>query len=77
MSAFMAPPDRYSVIESNDQVPGIGRDLRTRFRWRAERRARKLNRQRSIQSYHWKVVALVGTGHYEVRAFQNYLEARS
>lgn len=75
MSAFMAPPSRYSIVESNDAVPGMRYALRTRYRWRAERRVRKLNAQREIQSYHWR--ALWWDGRWEVRAFQNYLVALS
>lgn len=73
MTSFLAPPTNYSVIESNDPV-GIPVDLRTRFRWRAERRVRSLNARRMILSYHWRAVR-VGN-RFEVRAFQNYLVPR-
>src|SRR4029077_9653429 len=75
-SAFYAPPDDYYVVESNDQVRDIKPALRTRFRRRAAHRARRLNSHRRMESYHWKVVAIIGTGRYEVRAFQNFLVPR-
>lgn len=71
MSVFLDPPKDFTVIESSDEVPGIRRELRTRFRIRAEARARKLNAQRLMLSYHWKVIRR--DGRWEVRAFQNYL----
>lgn len=70
-SAFMAPPDDYAIIESNDMLSG-GPELVTRFRWRANRRVRKMNAARVIPSYHFRVVR--ARGRYEVRAFQNYLK---
>lgn len=71
MSSFLATPARYRVIESSDQVMGISPDLSTRFRWRAERRARSLNRNRLIHSYHWR--AKRRGSRWLVVPYQNYL----
>ena len=61
---------REYFIEETDIVVGDGRaELRTRFRGRADRRARKLNAKRIFPSYRYEVVG-VG-GRWEVLALQN------
>lgn len=69
----MAPPPRYGVVESNDIVQGIPVELMTRWRWRADRRARRLNEHRLVESYHWGVIRHIDGVHWLVVAYQNYL----
>lgn len=42
-------------IETDERVVAIAPDLSTRFRWRAEHRARRLNAQRLVPFYRWEV----------------------
>jgi hypothetical protein len=58
------------VRETGERVQGIEPDLTTRFRWRAERRARKLNEGwRIVPSYRWE--AMHADGRWHVVAMQN------
>jgi hypothetical protein len=63
---------KYGVRETSDRVKNIAPDLCSRFRWRAERRARKLNATRRFPSYRWEVVEEAGG--FAVIAFQNVAE---
>lgn len=58
--------------ETNERVAGISVDLRSRFRWRAERRARKLNTLRIVPFFRWEVQR--ESGRYAVVAMQNVAE---
>jgi len=62
------------VFETDEPVRGVGPDLVTRFRWRAERRARYLNRMRRrpswFHSYRHEVRERAD-GRFEVQAMQN------
>lgn len=59
----------YAVVETDVRVPHAHPDLVTRFRWRAERRARRMNAARIFPSYRMEVVRERGRWH--VVAFQN------
>lgn len=64
----------YDVIEGMHPVPGFAPDLKTRFRWRAERRARLLNAQRIFPSYRYEATR---TGNrWWVIVYQNYARSR-
>jgi hypothetical protein len=57
------------VVETDERV-GDGRpELITRFSWRALRRCRKLNEQRSVKFYRYEVQHV--NGKWEVVAMQN------
>jgi hypothetical protein len=77
VSATAEPPEGlqgYEIIESDDRVPTTGGPwFQSRFRWRAERRARDLNASRVILSYTCRVVR--ERGRWVVVAFQNYLRS--
>jgi hypothetical protein len=60
---------RYGLIETNERVHGLEPDLLTRFRWRADRRARKLDAQRSFPFYRHEVQRL--DGRWAVVVMQN------
>ena len=59
----------YAVVETNDRVAAIAPDLVTRFRRRAERRARQRNAVRLVAFYRWEVVPY--GDRWAVVAFQN------
>lgn len=64
-------PEGYELLKSDDVVGNGEPVLVTYFRWRAERRARRLNAVRYADSYRWEVV---NSGRrYAVVAMQNYL----
>lgn len=63
---------KYGVRETDSRVRNIAPDLCTRFRRRAERRARKLNEARIFPSYRWEVVK--AGDRFFVVAFQNVAE---
>lgn len=48
-------PPNMPIYESDDPVEGVGPELVTRFRWRAERRARALNSKRLVPFYRYEV----------------------
>lgn len=48
-------PKNMPIYESDEPVEGMGPDLVTRFRWRAERRARNLNARRLVPFYRYEV----------------------
>ena len=60
----------YAVEETDERVVGYPPDLVTRFRWRADRRCRKLNARRLVPFYRWEVVEGL-TGRWMVVAMQN------
>lgn len=60
----------YTVVETNLAVDSIEPDLVTRFRWRADRRCRKLNAAKLVVFYRWEVVPS-NDGRWMVVAFQN------
>jgi len=62
----------YRTEELNQRVVGVEPDMFTRFKWRAERRAEKLNSQRVIKSYRYEVVDWLN-GKWAVVAMQNQL----
>lgn len=66
----------YDVVELNQRVPNIEPDLLTRFKWRAERRCRKLNTQRAINTYRWEICDWLD-GRWAVVAMQNQLQKKS
>jgi hypothetical protein len=57
-----------------DQLVPVGPALVTRFRWRADRRARRRNEERLAPTYRWGVVR--NLGRWEVVAFQNVARPR-
>jgi hypothetical protein len=59
----------YDVIETNERVPKSAVELRTRFQWRANRRCRKLNEQKTVNWYRFEVHKV--DGKWEVWAMQN------
>lgn len=63
---------KYGVRKTNDRVRNIAPALRTRFRWRATRRARKLNTKIRFPSYRWEVLEI--RGRFLVVAIQNIAE---
>jgi hypothetical protein len=60
----------YKTVETNQRVKNIDPDLITRFRWRADRRASKLNSFVKFPSYRWEVVDWLD-GRWAVVALQN------
>jgi hypothetical protein len=62
------------VVETDERVANSGPAFSTRFRWRAEARARKLNGYRWVNSYRWAVVR--DSGRFHVVAFQNLARSR-
>ena len=66
----VAPPG-YHTIELNERVPGIEPEI-FRWKWRAERRCRKLNDDRLVDSYRHEVHDWVN-GRWGVVAMQNQL----
>lgn len=60
---------RYITVETDERVAGLKPDLVTRFRWRADRRARQLNERRLLPSYRFEVDKL--DGRWAVVAMQN------
>lgn len=63
----------YDVVETDQLVP-VEPALVTRFRWRADRRARKRNAERLEPTYRWGVVR--NLRRWEVLAFQNVARPR-
>ena len=59
----------YTIIETNQRVD-TDPDLVTRFRWRADRRCRKLNANLRVPFYRWEVEAR-REGGWAVVAMQN------
>jgi hypothetical protein len=59
----------YGIRETDERVEGLEPDLVTRFRWRAEQRARKLNERRLVPFYRHEVRRL--NGRWAVVAMQN------
>jgi hypothetical protein len=68
---FLAPPG-YETVEIDQRVPNVDPDLITRFKWRAERRCRKRNSERTIDSYRFEVCDWLD-GRWAVVAMQNQL----
>jgi hypothetical protein len=64
----IAPPG-YHTIKLDIVVPGIEPEV-FRWRWRAERRCRKLNDQRLIDTYRFEVHEQLN-GRWAVAAMQN------
>jgi hypothetical protein len=60
-------------VETNARV-AVAPDLVTRFRWRAERRARDLNAQLRVPFYRWAVRR--EGGRWAVVALQNVARSR-
>jgi hypothetical protein len=65
-------PKGYHVVETDDLVPG-GPEFVTRFRWRAERRRRKLQTGVLFPSYRYEIRESPGN-RWAVVAMQNVLE---
>jgi hypothetical protein len=57
------------IVETTDLVANVAPALVTRLRWRARRRAAKLNARRTLLSYRYEVVH--DGRKYSVVAFQN------
>jgi hypothetical protein len=49
-------PEDYTVEKTGQRVVGQRADLVTRFRWRADRRCRKLNADKRVPFYRWEVI---------------------
>jgi hypothetical protein len=49
-------PEGYVTQKTNHRVVGQQPDLVTRFRWRADRRCAKLNRELRVPFYRWEVL---------------------
>lgn len=47
--------EEYTICETNRRVIGVKPELVTRFRWRADRRCRKLNAERRVDFYRYEV----------------------
>ena len=45
----------YKTIETPERVSGIDAEFISRFRWRAERRCRKLNETREVDFFRYEV----------------------
>lgn len=63
----------FEIVETPERVAGIEPALVTVFRWRADRRARRLNKQRRVPFYRWEVESVVYGGYrlWGVVAMQN------
>jgi hypothetical protein len=48
-------PPGYAIHKTDHRVVGQRPDLVTRFRWRADRRCRKLNASLRLPFYRWEV----------------------
>ena len=59
----------YDIVETDERVEIYDAELRTRFRWRAERRCQKLNKQREVNFYRYEVHQV--NGKWEVWVMQN------
>lgn len=75
-------PEGYELVESLDRVGDGEPALVTRSRWRAERRARRLNAARYAATYRWEVVCQANPRsplprRWAVVAMQNYLKERA
>ena len=57
------------VVETNQKVGNGEPELITRFRWRARKRCKKLNKQREVNWYRFEVFS--HKGKWEVMAMQN------
>jgi hypothetical protein len=60
----------YETEETKQRVPNVEPDLLTRFRWRADRRCRRLNANRRLPFYRWEVCGW-WDGRWAVVAMQN------
>ena len=65
-------PKGYRTVETNERVVGIGPELVTRFRRRADRRCLRLNAERLVDFYRYEVRPLGKK--WEVVAMQNRAE---
>lgn len=62
--------DRLTTVETANRVVDVEPDLITRWRWRAERRCRRLNAERRVPFYRWEVHDWLD-GRWAVVAMQN------
>lgn len=65
-------PYGYEVQELNERVLDVKPELLTRFRWRADRRCRKMNALRGVPFYRYEVHNWLD-GRWAVVAMQNML----
>jgi hypothetical protein len=63
---------QYTTVELDQLMPEIKPVLRSRFRWRAQYEARRLNKTRFTRSYRWEAYWL--DGKWAVVAMQNQLQ---
>lgn len=68
---MMKIPAGYKVEKTHQPVQG-GPDFVTRWKWRADRRCKKLNKTKFAPSYRYEVRPRIGGG-WEVQAMQNIL----
>jgi hypothetical protein len=48
-------PEGYTVVELDDRVPNVPPELITRFKWRADKRCRRMNALREVPFYRYEV----------------------
>ena len=65
-------PYGYIVVELDERVPGVAVET-FRWKWRAERRCKKLNAGRLVNTYRHEIHQRVD-GRWDVAAMQNQLQ---
>jgi hypothetical protein len=65
-------PNGYYIEETSDQVKDVKPEMLTRFKRRANRRCRKMNRLRQVPFYRYEVYE-TASGRWVVVAMQNRL----
>ena len=73
MAELRSVPDGYRIVKKNERVLGVEPAFITRFRWRAERRQRKLQAGIKFPSYRYEVCDWLD-GRWAVVVMQNVLE---
>jgi len=68
-------PEGYEIVELDTRVPNVDPDLITRFKRRAERRCRKRNKDRLVNTYRFEVCDWLD-GRWAVVAMQNQVKLK-